>query len=73
VHIASNSYSHATNDYNVFCHQVQSTINEGCLMFHEIQVDNQPFPVNTMELQQPKVSVQPHLAEATKGKNVVVR
>jgi hypothetical protein len=26
-------------------------------MLHEIQVDKQPFPVNTMELQQPKVLV----------------
>jgi hypothetical protein len=41
-------------------------------MLHEMQVDKQPFPVNTMELQQPKVLVRPHQAEATKGKNVTV-
>jgi hypothetical protein len=46
-----NSYSHATNDCNVFCHQIQSVINEGRLMLHEMQVDKQPFPINTMELQ----------------------
>jgi hypothetical protein len=67
-----NSYSHATNDCNVFRCQIQSAINEGCLMLHEIQVDKQPFPINTIELQQLKVLVQLHQAEATKGKNVIV-
>jgi hypothetical protein len=67
-----NSYSHATNDCNVFHRQIQSAINEGRLMLHEMQVDKQPFPINTMELQQPKVLVRPHQAEATKGKNVMV-
>jgi hypothetical protein len=52
-----NSYSHATNDCNVFRHQIQSVINEGRLMLHEMKVDKQPFPINTMELQQPKVLV----------------
>jgi hypothetical protein len=41
-------------------------------MLHEKQVEKHPFPVNTKELQQPKVLVQPHQVEATKGKNVVV-
>jgi hypothetical protein len=40
-----NSYSHATNDCNVFRRQIQSVINEGRLMLHEMQVDKQP--VNT--------------------------
>ena len=31
-----------------------------------------PFPVNTMDLQQPKVLVWPHQAESTKGKNVLI-
>jgi hypothetical protein len=56
----------------MFRRQLQSDINEGRLMLHEMQVDKQPFPVDTMELQQPKVLVQPHQAEATKGKNVMV-
>jgi hypothetical protein len=68
-----NSFSHAINDCNVFCRQVQSAINEGRLTFHEMQVDKAPFPINTMDLQQPKVLVRPHQAEATKGKNVVIR
>jgi hypothetical protein len=67
-----NSYSHATYDCNVFRRQIQSAINEGRLMLHEMQVDKQSFPINTMELQQPKVLVRPHQAEATKGKNVIV-
>jgi hypothetical protein len=56
----------------VFRQQVQSTINEGRLTFHEMQVDKTPFPINTMDLQQPKVLVRTHQAEATKGKNVVI-
>jgi hypothetical protein len=67
-----NSFSHAINDCNVFRRQVQSAINEGRLTFHEMQVDKTPFPINTMDLQQPKVLVWPHQAEATKGKNVVI-
>jgi hypothetical protein len=56
----------------VFHRQIQWAINEGRLMLHEMQVDKQPFPINTMELQQPKVLVRPHQAEATKDKNVMV-
>jgi hypothetical protein len=67
-----NSFSHAINDCNVFRRQVQSAINEGRLTFHEMQVDKTPFPIITMDLQQPKVLVRPHQAEATKGKNVVI-
>jgi hypothetical protein len=37
-----------------------------------MQVDKAPFPINTMDLQQPKVLVRPHQAEATKGENVVI-
>jgi hypothetical protein len=32
----------------------------------------QPFPINNMELHQPKVLVIPQQVETTKGKNVVV-
>jgi hypothetical protein len=42
------------------------------LVLHEKQVDKHPFPINTIELQQPKVLVRPHQVEITKGKNVVV-
>jgi hypothetical protein len=56
----------------VFLRKIQSAINEGCLVLHEKQGDKHRFPINTMELQQPKV-VWPHQVEATKGENVVVR
>lgn len=37
-----------------------------------MQLMKDHFPVNTMDLQQPKVLVRPHQAESAKGKNVVV-
>jgi hypothetical protein len=46
-----NSFSHAISDCNVFRRHIQSAINEGCLTFHEMQVDKAPFPINTMDLQ----------------------
>jgi hypothetical protein len=35
-------------------------------------VDNDPFSVNTIDLQGGKVLVQPEQAESTKGKNVII-
>jgi hypothetical protein len=35
-------------------------------------VDNNPFLVNTIDLQNSKVLIRPEQAEATKGKNVVI-
>jgi hypothetical protein len=52
-----NSFSHAIHGCNVFRRQVQSAINEGRLTFHEMQVDKAPFPIDTMDLQHPKVLV----------------
>jgi hypothetical protein len=66
--IIHNSYSHATNGCNVFCRQVQSTINEGRLTFHAMQVDHNPFPINTIELNNPKVLIHPDQVEKAKGK-----
>jgi len=37
-----------------------------------MQIDQNPFPVHTLELSKPKVLIRPHQAESTKGKNVVV-
>ena len=37
-----------------------------------MQIDNNPFPVHTFELQNPKVLIRPNQAESTKGKNVVI-
>jgi hypothetical protein len=46
-----NSYSHATNDCNVFRRQVQSTINEGRLGLKEMQINRSPFPINKLDLE----------------------
>jgi hypothetical protein len=37
-----------------------------------MQVDKTPFPVHTLELNNPKVLLQPDQAEGAKGKNVVI-
>jgi hypothetical protein len=67
-----NSFSHATNDCNVFRRQIQSAINEGRLAFQKMQVDKQPFPVNTIEPTCKKVMVQPEVADKGKGKNIII-
>jgi GH43 family beta-xylosidase len=72
-----NSYSHTTNDCNVFCRQVQSAINEGRLKFVEsphMTLDKDPFSanMNTIELDGKKVLVWPSQAKSTKGKEVFI-
>jgi hypothetical protein len=71
-----NSFSHATNDCNTFRRQIQSAINKGRLKFHEMQVDENPFPnsafVNALELSNPKVLIRLNQAKNAKGKNVII-
>ena len=69
-----NTFSHATNDCNVFRRQIQSAINEGQLVISAIQVDQNLFPMHThvLELKNPKVLIRPSQAESTKGKNVII-
>jgi hypothetical protein len=67
-----NSFSHATNDCNVFRRQIQSAINDGRLSFAEMQVDKTPFPMNTLDLEGKKVLLRPEQAEAAKGKSYIV-
>jgi len=67
-----NSFSHATNDCNVFRRQIQSAVNEGRLVVPQMQIDNNPFPMHTVDFQNPKVLIWPNQAESTKGKNVVI-
>jgi hypothetical protein len=38
----------------------------------EMQVDKTPFPIHTLELNNPKVLLQPEQAEGAQGKNVVI-
>jgi len=37
-----------------------------------MQIDQNPFPIHTIELANPKVLIRPHQAESAKGKNVIV-
>jgi hypothetical protein len=67
-----NSFSHGTNDSNDFHRQIQSAINEGWLAFQEMQVDTQPFSINTIEPTSKRVLVQPEVADKGKGKNIVI-
>jgi hypothetical protein len=67
-----NSYSHATNNCNVFHRQVQSAINEGRLSLKEMQIDQGPFLVNKLDLENPVVLIRPEQADTTKGTNVVI-
>jgi hypothetical protein len=44
-----NTFSHATNDCNVLCRQIQSAVNEGRLVLPTTQIDQNPFLVHTLE------------------------
>ena len=46
--------------------------NKGRLVVPTMQIDQNPFPVHTLELSNPKVLIRPHQAELAKGKNVIV-
>ena len=67
-----NSFSHATNDCNVFRRQIQSAINDGRLNFSEMQIDKQPFPMNTLDLEGKKLLIRPEVAESANKANGVV-
>jgi hypothetical protein len=71
------SYSHTTNDCNSFRRQIQSAINEGRLVLHTMQVDQNPFPVNAfmniLELLNPKVLIRSDQTDKAKGKNIIIR
>jgi hypothetical protein len=67
-----NSFSHATNDCNVFRRQVQSALNEGQLSLSDMQVDKVPFPMHAIEAGPPAVLIRPEQADTTQGKNVLI-
>jgi hypothetical protein len=67
-----NSFSHATNDCNVFRRQVQSALNEGRLSLSDMQVDKVPFPMHAIEAGPPAVLIRPEQADTTQGKNVLI-
>jgi hypothetical protein len=70
-----NSFSHATNDCNVFRRQVQSAIEDGRLTFTEsskMKLDTDPFPINVIDFENKKVLIRSDQTESARGKNVVV-
>jgi hypothetical protein len=72
-----NSYSHTTNDCNIFRRQVQSAINEGQLKFIEspqMKPDKDIFltNMNTVKLDGKKVLVWPSQSKSTKAKQIVI-
>jgi hypothetical protein len=67
-----NSFSHATNDCNVFRRQIQSAINEGRLKFQEIQVDIKPFLVNVIDFEGKRFLIRSGMDDMGKGKEVIV-
>src|SRR5579859_107349 len=69
-----NSYSHATNDCNVFRRQVQSALNEGRLSLTDMQLDKNPFlaHINVVEAKAPAVLIRPEQAATAQGKNVII-
>ena len=66
-----NSFSHATNDCNVFRRQIQSALNDGRLSFAGMAIDTQPFPMNVLDLEGKKILLRPETAEGANKSNVV--
>lgn len=64
-----NSTSHAINDCNIFCRQVQSSINEPRLVLSEMQIDKVLSSINEIDLNNTNVFIQLEQAEGTNGKN----
>jgi hypothetical protein len=60
----------------VFVGKYNRAINEGHLILHKMQVDQNHFPVNafmnTLELLNPKVLIRPDQADKAKGKNIII-
>ena len=67
-----NSFSHDTNDCNIFCRQVQSALNEGWLSLSDMQDDKVPFPMHMVEAGAPAVLIRPEQADKAQGKNVII-
>jgi hypothetical protein len=63
-----NSFSHATNDYNVFRRQIQSAINERLLKFQE---NTEPFPMNVIDFEGKKVLIRTSTTNKGEGNEVV--
>src|SRR5664279_550428 len=66
------SFSHATNGCNVFRRQIQSALNDGRLNFAAMAIDQQPFPMNALDLEGKKVLIRPEVAERANKASIVV-
>jgi hypothetical protein len=64
-----NSFSHATNDCNVFRRQIQSAIDEGRLKFHD---DTEPFPMNMIDFEGKRVIIWPSTTNKGKDKEIII-
>ncbi|KAI4977212.1 hypothetical protein ZWY2020_051111 [Hordeum vulgare] len=51
---------------------IQSSINGGRLNFSEMQVDKQPFPINTMDWEGKKMLILPGIAKSANKYNVLI-
>jgi hypothetical protein len=67
-----NSFSHATNNCNVFRRHIQSSINEGRLKFQEMQVDTGPFPMNIIDFEGKRILVRPNTTDKGKDKEIII-
>ena len=56
----------------MFRRHVQSAVNEGRLTLPELQINEAPFSVHTIDLNNAKVLIRPEQAEGAKGKNVII-
>jgi hypothetical protein len=70
-----NSFSHATNDCNVFRRQVQSAIDDRRLIFtksSKMKLDTDPFPINVIDFENKKMLIWSDHTGYARGKNIVV-
>ena len=56
----------------MFCRHVQSAVNEGRLTLPELQINEAPFSVHTIDLNNAKILIRPEQAEGAKEKNVII-
>ena len=66
------TFSHATNDCNVFHWQAQSALNGGRLSLTKMQADKVPFLIIVVKKGEPIVLICPEQADTIVGKNVII-
>jgi hypothetical protein len=66
------SFIHNINNCNVFRRQIQPAINEGQLLFQEMEIDIPLVPVSTLEPTSKKVLVRPCAPDKGKGNSIII-